>query len=196
MRDVNVRVDGKKLVILGITAIAVVSLSAGAMSLALFTDDVDVGNNGFTTGTVDLTASPASALFSVSAMMPGDSDYGQLTVSNSGTAQLRYSMTTSATDPDSLSLGSALALEIREKATGSCSADFTGTVVLSSTALDSAAVGDPTAGAQSGDRTLDPTSSEDLCFKVSLPLGTANSYQGATTTATFSFHAEQTANNP
>jgi predicted ribosomally synthesized peptide with SipW-like signal peptide len=117
MHDVIRRLRGFRLIAIGVTALAVVSLSAGAMSLALFTDDVDVTNNAFTTGTVDLTASPASALFSVSAMMPGDTDYGQLTVSNSGTGELRYAMTTAATDPDSLALASALTLEIREKAT-------------------------------------------------------------------------------
>ncbi len=186
---------GVRLLAVGLTALAVLSLSAGAMSLALFTDDVTVGSNAFTTGTIDLTTNPATALFSVSAMMPGDSDYGQLNVLNSGTAQLRYSMTTSTTNTDSKDLASEATLEIREKATGTCAADFTGTQVLVPTALASAAVGSPTQGFQTGDRTLGATANEDLCFKVSLPSDADNTYQGATTTATFSFHAEQTANN-
>jgi hypothetical protein len=38
--------------------------------------------------------------------------------------------------------------------------------------------------------------SETLCFRVNLPLATGNGFQSATTTATFTFDAEQTANNP
>ena len=57
-------------------------------------------------------------------------------------------------------------------------------------------VGDPTQGSQAGDRTLNATANEVLCFYVSLPLSAANSSQGASTTTTFTFDAEQTANNP
>jgi predicted ribosomally synthesized peptide with SipW-like signal peptide len=187
---------GLKLLAVGIAALAVLSVSAGAMSLALFTDDVDVANNAFTTGTIVLSPNPTSALFSVSTMMPGDATYGQLTVTNGGSAQLRYAMTTSATDTDNKHLATAVNLEIRQKASGTCSADFTGTVVLASTALSSAAFGNPTQGAQTGDRTLNASANEIFCFKASLPLVTGNAYQGATTTATFTFAAEQTANNP
>jgi hypothetical protein len=38
--------------------------------------------------------------------------------------------------------------------------------------------------------------SEVLCFRVSLPLSTGDTFQGANSDATFSFAAEQTANNP
>jgi hypothetical protein len=187
----------KKLLILGLTALTMASITGATMfSMALFTDDATVDNNAFTTGTISLSASPASALFSLSAMMPGDGTYGQLTLTNDGSAQLRYAMTTSATDPDSLALADAVSLEIRVKASGSCSADFTGTVVMSATALSGAAFGDPTAGDDSGDRTLNASASDVLCFKASLPLATGNAYQGATTSATFTFQAEQTANNP
>jgi hypothetical protein len=37
---------------------------------------------------------------------------------------------------------------------------------------------------------------ETLCFKVELPLATGNLFQTAATTATFTFDAEQTKNNP
>jgi len=165
------------------------------MSLALFTDDVDVDNNQFTTGTVDLTTNPTTAVFNVGVMMPGDDRYGQLTVNNSGTADFRYSMTTSATNPDTKNLRSQLTVEVREKAAGACAADFTGTQVVASTGLTSAAFGSSAQGADPGDRTLVATSGQDVfCFKVSLP-DVGNTYQGATTVATFSFHAEQTANN-
>jgi hypothetical protein len=35
-----------------------------------------------------------------------------------------------------------------------------------------------------------------LCFNVSLPSSTGNTYQGLTSTATFAFGAEQTSSNP
>src|SRR5262249_24071454 len=59
-----------------------------------------------------------------------------------------------------------------------------------------ALVGDPTPGFQTGDRNLAAGSNEVLCFRLSLPIGTGNPFQGAATTTTFTFDAEQTANNP
>ena len=56
-------------------------------------------------------------------------------------------------------------------------------------------VGDPAPGAQAGDRTLSAAGSEVLCINVSLPLGTGNMYQSLSTTASFNFIGEQTANN-
>jgi len=191
-----IRSGRTRLITLGLTSLAVVGIAgATMMSLALFTDDATLEDNAFTAGTIELSTSPATALFSVSAMMPGDVAYGQLTVSNDGTAELRYAMTSSSTDPDSKALAGALNLEVRQKAAGTCSADFTGTVVLASTPLGGAAFGDPSQGQDSGDRVLAASASENVCFRVSLPLSTGNSYQGATTTTTFTFQAEQTANN-
>lgn len=188
------RVSGLRVLALGITAAAVVTISGGALSLALFTDDAVVDNNSFTAGTIVLTTSPTSALFNVTAMMPGDENFGQLTVTNGGTGSLRYSMTTSATNPDTKNLAGELELVVREKAAGTCAADFTGAVVVSTTALDSAEFGDATPGQDTGDRVL-ASGSEVLCFRVTLPTSAGNTYQGATTVATFTFEAEQTANN-
>jgi hypothetical protein len=56
-------------------------------------------------------------------------------------------------------------------------------------------IGDPSQGAQAGDRTMNAAASEVLCIQVSLPASTGNAYQGLTTTATLEFLAEQTANN-
>lgn len=185
-----------RLTALGLTSLAIVAISVGTMmSLALFTDDAMLEDNTFTAGTIELSTTPASALFSVTSMMPGDVSYGQLTVSNDGSAELRYSMTSSSTDPDTKALAAALNVEIREKAAGTCSADFTGAVVLASTPLSSAAFGDASAGQDTGDRVLAVSTSEDVCFRVSLPGSAGDSYQGATTTTTFTFQAEQTANN-
>ena len=75
--------------------------------------------------------------------------------------------------------------------------NFDGTQLYSGD-LDSTAgklVGDNTQGAQAGDRALAASGSETLCFRASLASSTGNAYQGATTTATFTFDSEQTANN-
>ena len=59
-----------------------------------------------------------------------------------------------------------------------------------------AAFGNPAPGDQGADRVLNAGANETLCFRVTLPSGTGNAYQGATTTTTFTFDAEQTASNP
>ena len=87
-----------------------------------------------------------------------------------------------------------LVIKTKDTNTGGCT-NFNGTQ-LDTGSLATAALGDPTVGAQAGDRTLAGLASEILCFQAALPAATGNAFQGATTTATFTFSAEQTANNP
>lgn len=171
--------------LLGLTTL---SLGAGLYSLAIFTD-TDASTGTFATGTIDIKSSPTVA-FTISAMVPGDASTQALTIDNAGTAPLRYALTTTATN----ALGDALTLTV--KALGTSCAAFDGTSVLAATALDGATIGNPAQGANAGDRTLATAASEILCFRVSLPLATGNTLQGASSTATFTFDAEQTANNP
>ena len=167
--------------------LSLASLGAGAFSLAIFTDTA-ASSGSFTTGTVDLTTNP-STLFTVTAMMPGDTGSATLTVGNNGTGQLRYAMSTAATNADGKSLRDQLTLTIKAGACPGAGA------ALYSGALSAAAIGSNAQGANAGDRTLNAGTSEQLCFAWSLPLATGNAYQGAATTATFTFDAEQTANN-
>lgn len=169
------------------------SLTAGALSLALFTSTATLGANAFTAGTVVIGTNPATALFTLGSMMPGDTVTNPLVVSNTGTAQLRYAMTSSSTNTDTKGLMNQVNLTVKTLGT-SCAA-FDGTTVYSGT-LASAAFGSTATGNQAGDRTLAASTSETLCFQASLPLATGNTFQGATTTTTFTFSAEQTANNP
>lgn len=171
--------------LLGLTTI---SLGAGMFSLAIFTD-TDASTGTFASGTIDIESSPTVA-FTISAMVPGDSTTQALTIDNAGTAALRYALTSTATNL----LGDTLTLTVKTLGT-SCAA-FDGTSVLAATALDGATIGNPAQGANAGDRTLAAAANEVLCFRVSLPLATGNTLQGATSTATFTFDAEQTANNP
>ena len=172
-----------------LVASAALTLGAGASTLAIFTDSADA-TAAFSTGTVDLTAAPAT-VFTASGIYPGDNGSQTVTVTNGGTGTLRYAMSTSATNADGLGLAGQLALTITA---GTCPG--AGGPLYGSAALGSAAFGNPAQGAQAGDRTLAGAASEDLCFAWSLPSTTGNGFQGAATTATFTFAAEQTANNP
>jgi len=182
----------RRLTTLLVLSLASGSIGAGALSLAVFTDSKAVAGNAFTTGTIVLGVSPASALLTSSNMMPGDALNGTLVVSNSGTGALRYAMTSASTNLDTKGLMNQLTLTV--KTLGTSCALFDGTSVYTG-ALASALFGDPTQGAQAGDRTLAGAGSESLCFRATLPLATGNAYQNATTTTTFTFQAEQTANN-
>ncbi|HLO35205.1 MAG TPA: TasA family protein [Candidatus Deferrimicrobium sp.] len=171
-------------------AVAILTIGAGTISLAQFTDS-DSSTWSFTTGTIDINSNPA-VLTAVSGMMPGDSSTQALTISNDGSGDLRYAMSVAATN----TLGTALQLTVKgEDAGGGCAA-FTGASVLAATTLDGAGFGSSAQGADAGDRNLAAGASEVLCFRVSLPLATGNAMQGASSAATFTFDAEQTANNP
>ena len=179
--------------LVGLVAIGILASFMGIGGFSLFTDTADNGSNAFTSGSVEISTSPASAFLTMSNMAPGDSVTAQLTVSNDGTLQMRYAMTTATTDEDLLDLDQALTLVIREKGTNPCTT-FDGTQVYSGT-LKAGVIGDPTPGGDDGDRTLNAHTPEDLCFKVTLP-SDAIGPMAAATTATFTFDAEQTTNNP
>jgi predicted ribosomally synthesized peptide with SipW-like signal peptide len=175
--------------ILLLAASAALTLGAGASTLAIFTDSADA-SAAFSTGTVDLTAAPGT-VFTATGIYPGDSGSQTLTVANGGTGTLRYAMSTSASNADGLALAAELELTITA---GACPG--AGAPLYGAAALGSAGFGDAAQGAQAGDRTLAGAASEDICFAWSLPSSTGDAFQGAATTATFNFAAEQTANNP
>ena len=168
--------------------LSVLSVGAGAFSLAIFTDTA-ASTGTFAAGTIDITSSPTVA-FTVANMMPGDTNTQALTIANAGTAQLRYAMTAAATN----TLGTTLTLTV--KTLGTSCALFDGTSVLAATVLNGATIGSPLQGPDTGDRTLAGATNEVLCFRVTLPGNTGNLLQGITSAATFTFDAEQVANNP
>jgi predicted ribosomally synthesized peptide with SipW-like signal peptide len=185
-----------------ILATLAVLFLAGAVftvsSLALFTDQETVAGNAFSTGTVDLLATPATAVVTSGAMAPGDQVTAPLDIANSGSLEFRYSATSTTTED---ALAAQLDLTIKTGVTLCNDANWTasGTVIyngdLGSTGTI-ALFGSPVQGAQAGDRVLAAGANEVLCVNVSLPLATGNASQGVTTTATFTFDGEQTANNP
>jgi Camelysin metallo-endopeptidase len=153
----------------------------------------------FTTGSLELSVSPASAAVSFREMAPGDRVTAPITVRNDGTLSYRYSVTSFATNADSKALAGQLDLTIKTGVTTCTDRGFAadGTVLYGPGALGSVAgvgvIGDPLQGFQTGDRTLDAIEHEVLCVQVALPPGTRNAFQGASTTATFTFDAEQAA---
>ena len=186
--------------------VAIVGVLAGLGAfgaLSVFTSTASVPNNAFTTGTVTInTSSDDTALITYSNMAPGDKVTEPLTVTNNGSLELRYAVTSLATNTDSKGLRSQLDLTIKSGVTTCTNAGFDsdGTTLYDHDVLGSDpainVIGDPTQGPDTGDRTLAASGSEVLCFQVELPFSTGNAYQDATTTATFTFEAEQTVNNP
>jgi predicted ribosomally synthesized peptide with SipW-like signal peptide len=188
------RVAGKVAATIAVLGAAVGIVSVA--SLALFTDTANVPANTFTTGSVDIATSPTTAVVTMPAMAPGDQVTAPLDVQNNGTLAFRYAMTSDTTENV---LAADLTMTIKSGVTTCTNAGFgaTGSTLytgdLGST-TDLAILGNASQGAQAGDRTLAAGASEVLCINVSLPL--AATTQSATTTATFTFSAEQTANNP
>ena len=171
-------------------------------AIALFTDQETNPGNAFTTGTLELTSDPATAMFTVTNMAPGDVKYDGIQLTNSGSLELRYAMTTTADDTSTLDEQLDLTIDVVTGA-GDDTFWYTSDDVVGGAniygpdgVLSSAAIGNATQGNQTGDRTLNASGSERLRFKVTLPLGTGNSYQNTTCTVAFVFEAEQTTNNP
>lgn len=186
----------KILATLGVVALLIATLTITA--LALFTDTASVPANTFTTGTVDITTSPTTALVTFSAMAPGDQVTAPITVTNAGTLQLRYAITSTTTENV---LAAQLDLTVKSGVATCTNAGFgaSGTVIYATGDLGNTTavnlVGNPATGSQAGDRTLNAAANEILCFNVSLPSSTGNAFQALTSTATFAFVAEQTVNN-
>ena len=175
--------------------------SVTSMTGALFSDSDAVGANTCSTGTLILDTSPASAVVSFSSMAPGDVDNGQMTVTNNGSLQLRYAVISATTEDV---LAAELDMTIWDEADepvvdSTCDTTAPASVLYGPADLGNTTainiIGDPTVGAQAGDRVLPASSNEILCFRVELPLASGNASQGLTTTATLTFASEQIKNN-
>lgn len=186
---------------LALAAIATSGLAAVA-SGALFTDTTGISSTPFTSGTVKLSASPATSALGIANMAPGGDQVSAITVANTGSLSQRYSVVATADNTDGKNLSGALRTTIKTGVTNCTAAGFdtTGTTLYGPGVLGTTTglnvVGDPEQGQQTGDRTLAAGASEALCVKVVLPSTAGNSLQAAGTTASFKFDAEQVTNNP
>lgn len=160
-----------------------------AGTFATFTDS-GTAQSTFTAGTVDLLISGetddayAFSSIEMANMKPGDVMYAPLTIANAGTLGFTYTMATTATNLDSKGLAGQLTLGIK-KVAGTCDATTYGASADTMTAS-----GALSAGAIAS-RPLAFATNEVACFRVELPSGSGDSFQGATTIATFTFSATQ-----
>ena len=174
-----------KKILISLMSIALVIGLVGVGTMAYFSDAETSTGNTFAAGTVDLALTGGEPLpFQITGMAPGDTVTGTVTVTNSGTLELRYAMTTT---PDANSILDEQLTVVITDADG---------VELYSGVLSNAGIGNPAQGEQSGDRVLAAGGSEILTFTVTLPAGSDNTYQGLSCVVNFVFNAEQTANNP
>lgn len=187
--------------VMGVGVVSVTAVGTGAVaSTALYTDSASVGANAFSSGTLDIATGTASAWLALGTMAPGATVTAPLTITNSGTLELRYAATSTTTE-NTLAAQLDLTIKTGISAANCTTANFgsSGTTIYGAGDLGSTTginiIGDPTQGSQAGDRTLAAGASEVVCAQVKLPTGTGNSFQGTSTTATIALAAEQTANN-
>ncbi len=160
-----------------------------AGTFATFTDS-GTADSTFTAGTVDILLSGetddayAFTSLEMANMKPGDVKYAALTVANSGTLGFSYTMATSATNTDSKGLRDQLTLGVKKVASTCDATTYTASsdVLTASGALSAGAI---------ASRSLAAGTNEVACFRVELPSGSGDSFQAATTTATFTFSATQ-----
>ena len=164
-----------------------------AGTFATFSDS-GTATSTFTAGEIDLLVSGevddayAFTTIEMGNMKPGDVKYAPLTVANNDSLAFTYTMATVATNADTKALRDKLQLGVRIVAdTATCDSAGVGyaaslTTVTAEAALSAAAI---------ASRPLAVGTNEVLCFKVLLPSDSDNSYQAATTTATFTFAATQ-----
>ena len=189
------------LVMAGLILAASAATMATTLTGAIWTDNLSVGSNAFSAGNVDIATTPTTAIVALSNMAPGDSTVGGVTVSNDGSLQLRYAISSTTTEN---TLAAQLDLTIwdeNEEADGGTDCNTTAPVTKLYGPADLGAttetnlVGSPAQGSDTGDRVLNGGTTEVLCFLVALPSGTSNTFAGLGSTATFFFKSEQTSNN-
>lgn len=154
---------------------------------AYWTDEATVTGTSLTAGTIDLKVNTVDqvtgyAALNLGAMVPGNTSAAVLTIGNSGTAPVRFTGASTATNPDTKNLAGALQVKATADTavTGSgSSATCAGTAIAGSgTALNAALL--PA-------RTLTAGSTWKVCVQVTLPTNAASSLQGGTTAVTLSF---------
>jgi len=149
----------------------------------------------------ELTLSAGSSLaFSQSAegMTPGGSITTPIVVRNTGSGQLRYSLSVAANDLDGKGLRAILLLSVEShgRAAEAASCEVAEGSPIFDGRLAAGGFGDAAMGPHDGDRVLDPGAQELLCIRTTMPLSAGNAYQGATAMMTFTLSSEQTATRP
>ena len=160
-------------------SLGVVTAVGATGTFAYWTDDVVVSGTTFTSGSIDLKVDGADSVgatgLTMTNMVPGSTVAGTLSVSNTGTAALKYSAATVASNP---ALANALVVKVTNTLSGGA---CTGAALAGSgTTLSGALL--------STKRQLNGAQSETICIQVTLP-STVNdpTLQGQTSNVTFTF---------
>lgn len=171
--------SGRVRAVLGLGVVAVLGFTGN--TFAFWTDSVSVAGTTFTAGTIDLKVNDSDApaavtTLTITNMVPGNTVAGLLTVKNAGTAPLKYSVATTATNPDSKALRDQLAIKLTSAnaVTGtSPAATCGGTTYFSATTLNTSLSGSNRLLAAAG-------GNETLCVQVSLSASAPTTVQGGT----------------
>lgn len=160
-------------------------------TFAAWTDSATVSGTSISTGTIDLHANGGESdtgytTMNITGMVPGNTTAGVVTVSNSGTAPLKYYVDASTSNGDGKGLGAALTAKV------TADTATTGSVpskTCAGTALSGAGTTFTTGllGSAGSPRLLAAGASETLCIQATLPTTAGTSVQGATTNITFTF---------
>jgi hypothetical protein len=174
-----------------------VLITSTERSQAAFGDNVTVGVNELSSGTVDVVIGSRSVEIVGANLAPGDRAVGTIEIVNNGTLPLRYALVSTATgDP----LGQWLAWDLWSATTpGQCRrANSPGDLLASRLVLGSstptdqlAVLGDVGVGLDPGDRTIEPGSSDTICLAVVFELDAPDTLQGRRFEQSFTVVAEQ-----
>ncbi len=175
-------VRGRAVLSLGVVA----SLSATG-TLAYWTDEATISGTTLTSGTIDLKVGGQDSVtgytdLDLSAMVPGNSTAATITVQNTGTAPLQWTLASSYSDTGGPGLGAALSATVTDAASisGTAPAETCGGTTLSSaTALGGALV--------SPGRPLAAGASETVCLQITLDATASSALQGTSTAVTLAF---------
>ena len=197
-----------KWILVALIAVGLLAAMIGTASRAIWTSSVDVDANDFTTGSVTIGTIPATNALNLTLAKPGDTT-GPVAIQVQNTGSLNFIYSVSAASSPATALDTEMDLEVRlndatvggDATPGTPCDEFDGTRLhLSGGPGDlvpagGLIIGDSAVGNQGtpggGDRTLNASTNEDLCFKVTLPTNAPNTAQGLTTVVTFTFWAEQ-----
>lgn len=171
--------------VLGLGIVAVLGTTG---TFAFWTDDVVISGTTFTAGTIDLQVNGSNAItgyttLNLVTMVPGNTVAGVLTIRNNGTAPLKYTAVTTATNTDTKNLRGSLEVKVTGDAavTGSSpTATCNGSALAgTATTLNGALI---TTG-----RLLAAGATETICVQVKLADAAASALQGATTDVVLTF---------
>jgi spore coat-associated protein N len=144
---------------------------------ALFTDSAQASNNSIQSAIINITATPASEIFNITDMLPGDTVTRDVYVNNAGSADFTYKV-------NNTGMGTLL---WTDTANGLQLTMKEGTTVYYNGPLSE--LNDNNAS----DFTLPEGQTDILTLIVTLPTSADNTFQGLTETITFSFDATQVA---